>query len=165
MAGRPHRERLIQDLNGIRTELAAEIQRLKPDEFDWAPRPDMKSFRALLHEIGTMEKVCVGWLIHQAVLDWKDAESSLGLDRDEPGTAIEALGRVREETQSYLNSCSEETLQTPVLLPEEWHVYWGPTLEPEEMIRWVARHEYYHLGQFITYRWTLGDNPYKREAA
>jgi uncharacterized damage-inducible protein DinB len=99
------------------------------------------------------------------VLDWKDAESSLGLDRSEPGSAIEALARVREETQSYLNACSEEQLETPIPLPEVWHVYWGPTIEPEEVIRWVARHEYYHLGQFITYRWTLGDNPYKREAA
>jgi hypothetical protein len=145
--------------------LSQEVERLKPEEFDWAPRPDMKTFKALLQEIGTMEKVCVGWLLHQAVLDWKDAESSLGLDRNEPGAAIQALGRVRKETVDYLNACSEAQLQTPVLLPEEWHVYWGPTIEPEEVVRWVARHEYYHLGQFITYRWILGDNPYKREAS
>jgi len=162
MAGRPHRERLIQELDGIRKELSGEVQRLKPEEFDWAPGPDMKSFRALLQEIGTMEKVCVGWFIHRAVLDWKDAENSLGLNGSEPGAAIDALGRVRGETHSYLNACTEEQLQTPVSLPEEWHVYWGPTIEPEEVIRWVARHEYYHLGQLITYRWILGDNPYKR---
>lgn len=29
------------------------------------------------------------------------------------------------------------------------------------MVRWVARHEYYHLGQLIYNRWLLGYNPYK----
>jgi uncharacterized damage-inducible protein DinB len=162
MIGRPHRDRLLDELKGIRTELAQEVERLKPEEFDWAPRPDMKTFAALLREIGAMEKLCVHWLTHQTVLDWKEAADALVWKNGEPDSAVEALERVREETRSYLNRCSEEQLETPVSLPEAWHVYWGPTVEPEEMIRWVGRHEYYHLGQIISYRWILGDNPYKR---
>ena len=41
--GRPHKDRLIYDFSEIRTELAAEVAKLKPEEFNWAPRPDMKS--------------------------------------------------------------------------------------------------------------------------
>jgi len=32
-------------------------------------------------------------------------------------------------------------------------------VEPEELLRWVVRHEYYHLGQMITYQWQRGKNP------
>jgi hypothetical protein len=60
MAGRSHRERLLKELSVIRRELSEEVQRLTPEEFDWAPRPDMKSFKAFLLEIGTMEKFCWG---------------------------------------------------------------------------------------------------------
>jgi hypothetical protein len=51
-----------------------------------------------------------------------------------------------------------------VPVPKEWEVYWGSAIEPEEVARWIARHEYYHLGQIISYRWILGDNPLQRDA-
>ena len=165
MAGRPHRERLLKELRVIRMELSEEVQRLTPEEFDWAPRPDMKSFKALLLEIGTMEKFYIHWLLRHVALDWKEAENSLA--GPEPRSVLEALGRVREETLSYLTDCTEEQLQTPVPLPAECPVgegpeYWEPTVEPAEVIRWIARHEYYHLGQIISYRWIQGHNPYEQ---
>jgi hypothetical protein len=58
------------------------------------------------------------------------------------------------ETLGYLNACSEE----------QWQVYWSDAIEPEETVRWITRHEDYHLGQIISYRWLLGDDPYQREA-
>lgn len=167
MTGRPHKDRLLQELNVIRTELAGEIRRIKPEELDWSPRPDleMKSFRALLQEIGAMERICMGWLIRREMLDWKECEAAVGSDESDPRQLLEGLGRIREATVGYLNACTEEALQAPVAAPKEWEVYWGAAIEPEEAVRWVARHEYYHLGQIITYRWILGDNPYKREEA
>ncbi len=164
MAGRPHRERLLKELRVIRAELAKEVQRLKPEELDWAPRPDMKSFKALLLEIGWMETFYTSWLVGQVVVDWDQTTLSLA---SEPNVVLAALIQVREETLSYLNGCTEEHLQTPVPLPAvcpagEGPEYWEPPVEPAEVIRWIARHEYYHLGQFITYRWLLGDNPYQR---
>ena len=51
---------MLKELRVIRRELSEEVQRLSREEFDWAPRPDMKSFKALLLEIGTMEKFCWG---------------------------------------------------------------------------------------------------------
>lgn len=162
MTGRPHAERLLGDLNEIREELAGEVQRIRPDEWDWAPGPDMKSFRTLLEEIAAMEKICVRWLIDRAVLGWEEAQNAVKWTGVGPQAALDALGRVREATLGYLHAASEEQLQTPLPTPGEWRQYWGAAIEPEEVLRWVARHEYYHLGQIITYRWIRGDNPYKR---
>jgi uncharacterized damage-inducible protein DinB len=163
MEARPHRDRLLYELNEIRKELIAEVHRLKPEEYDWAPRPDMKSCRALLQEIGTMEKICVHYLERLEMLDWNEVAGTLAPPGGDATAALAGLEQVRLQTVSYLNDSSEERLQTPVSLPESWHQYFdSPAIEPEEMLRWVARHEYYHLGQFITYRWILGDNPYKR---
>jgi uncharacterized damage-inducible protein DinB len=164
MAGRPHKDRLLKELNVIRAELTEEVQRIRPEELEWAPRPDMKSFKALLVEIGWMEKFYTSWLLHQAVVEWEHTVESLA---NEPDAVLEAMGQVREETLTYLNACSEEQLQTPVPLPDvcppgEGPEYWEPPVEPAEVIRWIARHEYYHLGQIISYRWILGDNPYQR---
>jgi uncharacterized damage-inducible protein DinB len=164
MPGRPHGDRLLKELTVIRAELAEEVQRLTPEELDWAPRPDMKSFKALLLEIGWMEKFYTSWLLRQEVIDWD--QTAVSLVRD-PAAVFEALMQVREETLSYLRACTEEQLQTPVQLPAECPPgegpeYWEPPVEPAEVIRWIARHEYYHLGQIITYRWLLGDNPYQR---
>lgn len=163
MDGRPHRDRLLNDLEQVRKELVGEVQRLKPEEMDWAPRPDMKSCRALLLEITTMEKECVHWLSKGEMLDWKEIENSLTWPDNEPRSALSALERVREETLAYLNDRTEAELESSIPVPEEWRQYLGAAIEPEEIVRWVARHEYYHLGQLITYRWILGDNPYKRE--
>src|SRR5687768_6473751 len=134
MTGRPHKDRLLHDLDEIRTELAGEVRRIQPEELDWAPRPDMNTFKALLLEIGAMEKVCVHWLAHQAMFDWKEAQDAIGSNEKDPGRVLEGLERVREETVGYLNACSEEKLQTPVPVPKEWEVYWGSAaIEPEEM--------------------------------
>ena len=111
-----------------------------------------------------MEKFYISWLLRQEVVDWDQSALSLA---SEPHAVLAALMQVREETVNYLNACSEEQLQTPVPLPDvcpagEGPEYWEPPVAPAEVIRWIARHEYYHLGQFITYRWLLGDNPYQR---
>ena len=116
MPGRPHRDRLLHELNVIRAELAEEVQRVEPEELDWAPRPDMKSFKALLLEIGWMEKFYTSWLLRQEVVDWDQSATSRAR---EPAAVLEALRQIREETVSYLNACSEEQLQTPISLPAE----------------------------------------------
>ena len=163
MSGRPLRDRLLYELNEIRTELTQEVQRFAPEEIDWVPCPGMKSCRALLLEIGTMEKECVHWLSHQEELDWKEIEAAIAWAGSEPASALKSLDQVRAGTLAYLQNCTEEKLQTPIPLPHSWYQYFdSETIEPEELLRWVARHEYYHLGQIIIYRWQLGDNPYQR---
>ncbi len=160
MASRAHKERLLFELNGTRKELIEESKRFKPEEFDWAPRPGMKSCKGMLDEIARMEKVCVSYVTTQSRPEWDKAVAFEGNDLQ---AYLSALEKVRVETTQYLNACTEEKLQTPIPMPEAWQTYFGKTVEPEEMLRWVTRHEYYHLGQLITYRWILGDNPYKRQ--
>src|SRR5205823_4012264 len=140
---------------------AGEVAKLKPEEFDWSPKPEleMKTCKGLLQEIGTMEQLCIGWLVDQQMADWATAVSWSG---DTAESTIKDLDAIRAKTLGYLNGCTEEQLETPVPLPESWYQYFPDTvIEPEELLRWVCRHEYYHLGQLITYRWILGDNPYK----
>lgn len=162
MNGRPHNQRLLSDLQEIRKELNGEIERIQPDEWDWTPGPEMKSFRALLLEIGAMEKICVYWVATGKTLDWGEIQKSLAWEGTDPKAAIASLAGVRQATNEYLEAATEEQLQTPLAVPDEWQQYWGKAIEPEETFRWVCRHEYYHLGQIITYRWIRGDNPMKR---
>ena len=158
--GRPYKDRLLYDLNEVRRELTEEVAKLKPEEFDYAPEESMKSCKALLQEIGSMEKICLTWVARQQMLEWDTAVAWSGQNADAIMTDLEAI---RAETLDYLDSSSEDSLQAGVPVPDAWKQYMPfEAIEPEEMLRWVTRHEYYHLGQLITYRWILGDNPYKR---
>jgi uncharacterized damage-inducible protein DinB len=160
MQGRPHKDRLLYDLNEVRKELAQVVQRIPSNEFDWAPGEGMKTCRALLLEIGTMERICTRWLTQQEMGDWKEVQDATEWGDNEPASALRALDQVRAETLAYLSAATEERLQTPIPLPESWYQYFNsPVIEPEELLRWIVRHEYYHLGQLIIYRWTQGDNP------
>ena len=76
MLGRPHRDRLLEELNSIRAELILEVSRLKPEEFDWAPVAGMKTYRQLLLEIGTMEKLCTALISTGASLPYGNSLES-----------------------------------------------------------------------------------------
>ena|ERR1051325_9925044 len=163
--GRPHRDRLLHSLAEVRKELAEEVAKLKPEEFDNSPNPalEMKTCKGLLQEIGTMEKLSMGWLIEQKMASW---ESAVAWSGDSAESTMRDLEAIRADTIAYLNGCTEDKLETPVPLPEEWYQYFPDTvIEPEELVRWVVQHEYYHLGQLITYRWIWGDNPYAPKTA
>jgi uncharacterized damage-inducible protein DinB len=151
-------QRLLRELKDIRDELQQVVRKFQPEEFHWQPRPGMKSAKDLLQEIGRMEKICMNVAMGGPKLEWQNAVSWSGTDVT---ATLEDLAAVRTETVRHLQSTSDERLHNPIQLPDSWHQYFaGPTVELEEIIRWVARHEYYHLGQLITYRWLLGYNPY-----
>jgi uncharacterized damage-inducible protein DinB len=151
-------QRLLFELEDVRKELLEVVKKLKPEEFDWHPRPDMKSPKDLLQEIGTMEKICMTVVAGGPKLEWDKAVSWSG---DDVKAILKDLDKIRKETVRYLKS-ADKKLAEPMPLPKGWQQYFGaPAIEPEELVRWVARHEYYHLGQLITYRWLLGYNPYK----
>lgn len=156
---RSHAERLIGDLAEIRKELVAEVSKLTTADLDSSPNPDngMKSYRAMLQEIGIMEQLCIGWLISGEMAEW---ESAVQWSGDDLPSLLGDLERIRATTNQFLHAVTEEDLQTARPLPEEWHQYMGPQVEPEELVRWVSRHEYYHLGQIIIYLWTSGDTSF-----
>ena len=157
--GRPHGQRLRSDLAEIRAQLLQTVQTLTPDELDWSPRLDlnMKSFKQILQEIGTMEKVTCHMAQHHEELDWNVAWQSL--DKNDSAELLAALTAIRAETLAFLDGCTEAQMQTPLPLTPEWQGYFhAPVVEPEELLRWIVRHEYYHLGQLVTYQWQRGNN-------
>lgn len=160
MAQNPRIERIVRELNDIRKELIQEAEKIKPEEFEWRPRPDMenRTAKGLLREIGTMEKICVNWFIHGTLLEWPNAVPWSGEDLS---STLNDLRTIRQETLQYFETCSDADLDAPRPVPEQWHQYCGTSWPLEEAVRWIARHEYYHLGQLIYNRWLLGYNPYQ----
>jgi len=163
MTGTPHRDRLLWDLNTIRKELEEEAGRITPEELDWAPAEGMKTLRELLAEIGTMEALTVSWLADRKQADWQETWNGILCPGEGREAVMARLAQIRQRTLAYLEAATEELLETPEPLPPSWVQYFpSPELEPEELVRWIGKHEYYHLGQIITCRWIRGDNPYKR---
>jgi uncharacterized damage-inducible protein DinB len=159
-AGRPHAQRVRANLEEIRAELLETVSGLTTEELDWAPRADlkMKTFKQILQEIGTMEKLTCHMAQHQEVLDWGVVWDSL--EKSDTEALLAALSDIRAETVAYLDSVTEAQFQTPLPLNEEWQGYFhASTVEPEELLRWIVRHEYYHLGQIVIYQWTRGHSP------
>jgi uncharacterized damage-inducible protein DinB len=158
--GRPHAERIRYDLNEIRKELTETVERLTPDDLKWVPNPDykMRTIKDILQEIGAMEAVTLHMVAHGKDLDWPEVMQSLS--KDNITELLAEMSEIRNKTLTYLDSVSEEQLETPVPLNEEWQGYFNAAaIEPEELFRWIVRHEYYHLGQIITYQWQRGKIP------
>jgi uncharacterized damage-inducible protein DinB len=158
--GRPHAARLRGDLEEIRKELTNTVKNLAPEDLGWSPNTEakMRTFKDLLQEIGAMEAVTLQMAAHGEELDWMSVVQDL--DKENVTDILAGLSEIRTKTVAYLESVSEENLQTPIPLNEEWQGYFNaPEVEPEELIRWILRHEYYHLGQMITYQWYRGHNP------
>src|SRR5688572_24129703 len=151
------RDRLIFELESIRKEL---IDTVSPvTDLDYAPAEGMKPYDVQLREIGAMEAESSILLRTGRVPTWEECEACI------TGTTTEAilasLAEVRRKFIDWLSAVEDEHLREPIPIPEEWWSYLGDReLEREELVRWVARHEYYHLGQIIIYRWIQGHNPY-----
>lgn len=163
MPARPLRDRLMFNLESIRKELGEEVARFSAEEYDWVPAEGMKPCKDQLTEIGTMETLCAGLLLGKGEQDWSTVWGAIAARATSGAEAMKVLSEIRDATYGYLKRASDSDLLNPVALPESWHQYFGgPEVEPEELLRWVAMHEYYHMGQLIAYRWIRGDNPYKR---
>lgn len=159
MHGRPHAQRLRYTLDEIRAELVQTVKEFAPDALNWAPQPHMKTCKQQLQEIGTMEVLTSRWVNHQELPDWDATWQTL--DGTDAEAVLSTLEAVRAQTLAYLDKCTEEELQTPMPLPEAWLEYFGgaTVIEPEELMQWVARHEYYHLGQLVTYGFVRNPAP------
>ncbi|MBC8063214.1 MAG: DinB family protein [Chlorobia bacterium] len=162
MIGRPHAERLLIDLAEIREELVKEAGQIPPEQLDWAPAGGMKSYRDLLIEIGATELENMAAL-RTGKATWNEQIDRFGGRGPDVESVLNDLAKARQVTIDYLEGVSEAELQAPCPLPPEWQENYGglTAIEPEELIRFTARHEYYHLGQIITMRWIQGHNPYE----
>jgi len=154
---RPLRDRLKFDLERNREEL---IQVVTPiDDLGYAPAEGMKSYRDQLAEIGGIEIESVDLITTGKVPEWAETQARItGTTLNE---VLHSLAVIRQELVECLDSLTDQELVQAIDVPHEWASFVGDiTLEREELFRWLARHEYYHLGQIITYRWIQGINPY-----
>src|SRR5579859_7955593 len=119
--GRPHAQRLRYDLNEIRNELLQTVKELGAEAFDLAPGTGLKTTKMLLQEIGTMEVLSRHLASHGVALDW--GETWQALDKSTLEEMLTALAAVRTETLTYLDGCTEEGIETPIPLPQEWQGY------------------------------------------
>jgi hypothetical protein len=157
---RPLRDRLVFDLNQVRNQLLDCVTPILDFDLNYAPAPSMKTYKAQLREIGAMEAESSILLRTGRAPEWGVAEAEM--TGETMPEMIESLGRIRAETLAYLADKDEASLRTPVAIPEDWWPYMGDReIEAEDLIRWIIRHEYYHLGQLISYRWIQGHNPYQ----
>lgn len=148
---RPHAERIRVDLDETRKELIEVASELTPEVLSRPPAPGVRTPRELLQEIGTMEELSRSWVARQQMPDWGEVWNRL--DADTPDALMAKLASVRAETLTYLSDCTETQLQTPIPLPDDWRQFFENRthIEPEELLRWIGKHEYYHLGQLYTY--------------
>lgn len=142
-----------EELDGVRKQLLEVAEKLGEDEFTWQPYPGMKTARDLLREIGTVEVVIVRALEGERVA-FADAVRWQGEDLT---STLAQLREIREGTLQALARFPEGEL-----LAERAHPFRpDETLYPVQAWNLLARHEYYHVGQLVTYRWLLGHNPYE----
>jgi hypothetical protein len=157
---RPIRDRLVWDLTSIRNELKSVVAPI--DNLEYVPREGMKNYRAILVEIGAMEAESSTYLRTLRIPDWAEAESAVhGQTASE---VMASLDEIRQTTLSYLRDVDDARFLQTLPIPVEWESHFGTReVEPEEFLRWIVRHEYYHLGQIISYRWIEGNDPYQQK--
>jgi uncharacterized damage-inducible protein DinB len=148
-------EKWLENLNEIRDELIDTASSIKPQEYAWEPRPGMKSAKSLLAEIAAGEI----WLNHfltnpEQKLTWDNSFKQVKSDSLE--IVLEFLSTLREKTIHLYKNIPEEDLLKEYELPG----HPDQKISPEEAMRYMIQHEYYHLGQLIYNRWLLGYNPY-----
>jgi len=153
------KEFLLRELNEVRKELIETASKIKSEEYNWYPRPDMKSAKDLLIEICS-EEVWMNSLMKGKLIKWDEAEAKI--KGEDLQSILNELDNVRKETIEFMSSKTDEELFNPIEgLPQNVKDYWGGEMIPAEFLNFTLRHEYYHLGQLIYNRWLLGYNPYK----
>src|SRR5689334_17108978 len=98
MTGTPHAQRLVKELNETRAELAKEIEQVPTEDLGWAPKEGMKTYQALLQEIGTMEQLCTRWIAKKELMSWTETDKSLAAAATDPASLMKALEAIRAET-------------------------------------------------------------------
>ena len=90
-----------------------------------------------------------------------EAEAEFG-DTNSKFNMVTMLTSVREGTLEALASLSDAQLEESIAFTRPWFGTAGlPAAPRAEIFRSIACHEWYHVGQLVSYLWTRGDDPYK----
>jgi uncharacterized damage-inducible protein DinB len=151
-------DKWMENLKEIREELLETVSTIKPEEFNWEPRPGMKSAKALLTEIAAGEIWLNSFLTDPTQkVTWDNAFKQV--KADDLDTILKELAALREKTIKQFKIIPEEDLLKEFEIPGQG----AQKFSPEEAMRYTIQHEYYHLGQLIYNRWLLGYNPYSEK--
>lgn len=151
--------RLINELMLVRRELLEELRALSDANLGYSPAEGMKPYGVLIQEIAAMQAETAEILCEMRVPEYQDLEKRCA--RSSITDYIDLLETDLRRIIGYIENSDESNLGLPLPLEISWASYFGsPEIEPEELIRWIGRHEYYHLAQIVTYRWLQGHNPY-----
>ncbi len=154
-------ERLKGRLAIVREDLDEVLARLRDADMRWAPSAGMRTVGGQLVEIAATERQVLAWMRDGKHLSFEEAED-FGERASTLGGMKETLTETRRETLAYLDSLSEVDLETPAPFPERWfESLRQPMMQRSEAFRSIAQHEWYHVGQLVSYLWSRGDNPYK----
>jgi len=128
---------------------------------DWAPAEGMRTVAGQLVEIIEVEVPLVPRLKEGRQPDDAEITSIVG-DQHSFENLKRALTDVRRGTLDFLDSLTDEQLSEEVPSGQAWFgTMWLPAMPRAEHFLNIAEHEFYHVGQLISYLWSRGDDPYK----
>ena len=153
-------DRLKARLALVRADLDEVVARFDDSLLDWAPRDGMRTVAGQLQEIAGTEVQLMTWIRESRQIPYQEA-MDFGTDPTTIDDYRALLTKVRTDTLSYLDSLSEQELETPIPFPDKWfEALRMPQVPRSEAIRSLAQHEWYHTGQLVSYAWSRGDDPY-----
>lgn len=147
-------------LDESRKRLDGVMPRLTPEMLPWAPGEGVRTVSGQLVEIVEIEAQLVPVLTTGKGLSEEGLAKIVGDPTSLDGLK-RALTEVRARTLAHLETLSEADLAEDVALPQWYGAYWPTRVPLGEHFRNVAEHEFYHVGQLISYLWARGDDPYE----
>lgn len=159
--GFPLRDRLKARLALVRQDLEEVIERLSDADLDWAPTQGMRTIGGQLVEIIGTEIMLLKWMRDAEKMSFKEAEA-VAREAKSLAELHEILDSTRADTLEFIDSLSDEQLDAYAPFPSGWFESLGRGAVPRsEALRSIAQHEWYHVGQLVSYLWSRGDNPYE----
>ena len=148
---------LTARLSNVRRWLGTVLRRLTPEHLEWSPSPGMRTIAGQLVEIIEVEVPLVPYLKTGYYLTEAEVAAIVG-DAHDLNHLLRVLTEVRQNTLDYLNSLTQEELSESVPSGDAWFgTLWLPAMPRAEHFLNMAEHEYYHVGQLITYLWCRGE--------
>ena len=152
-------QRLASRLHLVRKDLDEVLGRISDSDLSWAPVEGMRTVGGQLQEIVATEMQIMIALREGRTTSYVEMHKLC--ERGNLAEYVDLLERTRAETLGYLESLTDEELEAEVRMPLEYSESLGMEAVPRsEVLRSIAQHEWYHVGQLVSYVWSRGDDPY-----
>ncbi len=148
-------------LSSVRKELAEVFPRITDDMLGWAPTKGMRTIRGQFEEILFTEMQIIDRIKPPPRRSNEEIDRELADIKSVSGF-VAKLDEVRQATLHEIDTRNEIGLIAPAEVSEGFANWLDLNPVPvAELFRYIARHEYYHTGQLVSYLWARGDDPYK----